>query len=78
MTTIFDAASKTLLTAEGEESAGAENEGTAAETTPKPAGQTGGSPFVMKALLIAGTVIVLIVAVVLALRSANKKYGKDW
>lgn len=79
MTTYFDAAGMALLSAETEERIGENLEGsTVADATPKPAEQKSGNTTGMRVLLIVGTAIVLIIAIVLALRSANKKYGKEW
>ena len=64
----------TLLSALGELTLLA---GEAGEATPDPAVIAANRPPITLFIVI-GTVIAVVVAIILAVRSSNKKYGKDW
>ena len=51
--------------------------GEAAEATPDPAVVVANRPPIVWFIII-GSAIVLIVAIILAVRSANRKFGKEW
>ncbi|MCR5694267.1 MAG: hypothetical protein K6G89_04770 [Clostridia bacterium] len=51
--------------------------GEAAEATPDPTVVAANRPPITVFIII-GSAVALIVAIILAVRSSNKKYGKDW
>ena len=78
MTWYFNTADKVLLAAEGEAEEALDNavEGATSEPAAEPKQRGNQTPITV--FVIVGTAVVLLIAIVLALRSANKKYGQEW
>lgn len=78
MKAVFDAENMTLLAEETGTNTGESQSSTEQTAAPEQTAQKGKSGPDIKVFIIIGTLAVLAAAVILAVRSANKKYGKEW